>query len=472
MPSFGQQSKVKTFSRKYRGMYGYVTRVVFRTFLLYFQFLKKLVVKIGVKQGKKEHLAALFVTILTMALILQRIVVPLSKSNFLQSSPSHFSRNVTSFSTSSNSQNSFFLSPPFDRFWQEKTKSSRSRNRKYDLSEKKFFHSSHFAEKNKVFAEKKDDESALSTKSASISTKNAPAKWSESSFSTNGIEISYVYVSKSEDLPILVFLHGLTCSGALEIPLFSHLSNDFRVFLPSARGHGKSQPIPVGSFTMPNLVSDAINAIKYFSKTYQKLPENPSKTTTNEEISPVFLGGHSMGAATAARVAQSTPNLVKAVFLEDPPWLRLPGEPILPSPSTPNPFPESRALKSLSPSEFSLSNPKPSLERVGNLVLPFNDPLSITHRESLRQFDADVIEPTFRTTDDDINEAVLDIRVPVVLQTGGPEAVCTEKVAEAVLKSWPKGREKNYPKAGHLIHASVHNADWIEDVKYFFKTIR
>ena len=35
---------------------------------------------------------------------------------------------------------------------------------------------------------------------------------------------------------------------------------------------------------------------------------------------PVVVGGHSMGAATALRVAVDHPDLVAALYLEDPPW--------------------------------------------------------------------------------------------------------------------------------------------------------
>ena len=129
----------------------------------------------------------------------------------------------------------------------------------------------------------------------------SPDLWGEQRLSVNNISIHY-YLSVPcagrsgvaqagalATLALLVWLHGMLMSGGTLL----QPANSFQMVLPDARGHGGSTPIPEGSFTMANLVRDAIAVI--------------------EEVSPgrpVFLMGHSMGGATAARVAKLRPDLV------------------------------------------------------------------------------------------------------------------------------------------------------------------
>ena len=88
---------------------------------------------------------------------------------------------------------------------------------------------------------------------------------------------------------------------------------------------------------------------------------------------------------------------------------------------------------------------------------------TITQRESERLFDSDRIQPTFRPTDDDINEAVFGITMPVLLQIGsGEHVVCTPRVAKAAIHTWTTRREDHYLGANHLIHAPLHESTWLK----------
>ena len=96
---------------------------------------------------------------------------------------------------------------------------------------------------------------------------------------------------------------------------------------------------------------------------------------------------------------------------------------------------------------------------------------AITQLESERLFDSANIEPTFRATDDEINEAVVGISVPVLLQTGsGQQAVCRPRIAKAVIDTWTNGREDHYVGANHLIHAAPHESAWLENVRTFLQS--
>lgn len=294
---------------------------------------------------------------------------------------------------------------------------------------------------------------AYSTRITSIfqTTAAETVEWEEGSCESNGLTLMYHHTKQDPTLPLVIYLHGLTSCGPAMMPLFSQLAPLYRILLPTARGHGTSGQIPVGSFTMDNLVLDALATINHFS------PDDS-----------FFLVGHSMGAAIAARIAKIIPERVLGVVLEEPPWLRLEGEPILPSPTTPNPFANARKFRQLSDLEFE----KLKINMFTNFSSFQSFKLAVRQMESERLFDADGIEPTFRATDDDINEAVSGITVPTLLQTaGGPNAVCSPEIAERIMKTWASGKLNHFPTANHVIHDPPHTTEWLLSVDNFFKSV-
>lgn len=136
--------------------------------------------------------------------------------------------------------------------------------------------------------------------------------WTEDFANIQGFTCYFYYTTPEKSLPKLFFLHGGGGNGPSNIPVLSPLSEYFQVFVPSARGFGKSvnQEVQVASTTLV-MVEDLAALIRHVSP--------------NE---PVFLVGHSMGATVAPRVAKKYPELVKGVILEDPAWLVLDGEPL------------------------------------------------------------------------------------------------------------------------------------------------
>jgi pimeloyl-ACP methyl ester carboxylesterase len=98
----------------------------------------------------------------------------------------------------------------------------------------------------------------------------------------------------------IVLLHGFSDSGECWMALVPFLASRGVVALPDARGHGSSG-VPNEPVTVDSLAGDAAAVIESLGR-------------------PAVVIGHSMGADTAARLAQVRPELVAALVLEDPPW--------------------------------------------------------------------------------------------------------------------------------------------------------
>ena len=276
----------------------------------------------------------------------------------------------------------------------------------------------------------------------------AEVSWTSGSIDVGSFNIKFIKsIPPSSNLPVFVFLHGLTDCGPVFLPSLTALAGSYEIFLPDARGHGACDPIPDGTFTMTNLVQDAANAIKCFS---------PGQ--------PVLLGGHSMGAATAARVAKLFPDLVRAVALEEPPWLRCEGEPV-PPPSADNgrfnPLGSAEKIQAMSPEEFAVHDESSAAP------LP---PFACTKAQAQRKLQLQKLKPGFDAVDDIINEAVNGITVPALLQLGGPpRGHCKVEVAQATVATWPRGKSSQWDDAGHGLHHQKEK--WEAEVHQFFQSV-
>jgi lipase len=114
----------------------------------------------------------------------------------------------------------------------------------------------------------------------------------------------HVFVRRLGDVddgaPPIVLLHGFSDSGECWMPLVPHIASRGVVSMPDARGHGRSG-LPDESITPEALADDVAAVIAALGR-------------------PAVVVGHSMGADTAARLAERHAELVLALVLEDPPW--------------------------------------------------------------------------------------------------------------------------------------------------------
>jgi pimeloyl-ACP methyl ester carboxylesterase len=102
--------------------------------------------------------------------------------------------------------------------------------------------------------------------------------------------------------PTLVFLHGLTDSGAGWPGAVEHWGRDYAIITVDARGHGESprftrEQLDAGPGEV--MVADVVHLLEQLGE------------------APVVVG-HSLGGAVALTVAVRRPDLVRAVVLEDP----------------------------------------------------------------------------------------------------------------------------------------------------------
>jgi pimeloyl-ACP methyl ester carboxylesterase len=138
-----------------------------------------------------------------------------------------------------------------------------------------------------------------------------PARWSEGTITANDLRQHYLRTGAGEQKPTLLLLHGFSENGACWSRVARALEDRYDLILLDARGHGRSD-LPATGFSQEILTVDVIAFIAALNL------EHP------------FLWGYSNGAKSAAEVAATAPNVIRAVILEDPSWRE---EPTQPAPS-------------------------------------------------------------------------------------------------------------------------------------------
>lgn len=103
-----------------------------------------------------------------------------------------------------------------------------------------------------------------------------------------------------------VLLHGFGDSPECWSPMIADIVEDVEVTTPAAPGHAREPMPPDVSFTLAHLTEIATVHVE---------------AAVRRADQPIVLGGHSMGASTAAAVAAARPDLVSGLYLEDPPWM-------------------------------------------------------------------------------------------------------------------------------------------------------
>jgi len=249
--------------------------------------------------------------------------------------------------------------------------------------------------------------------------------WSEGNVQANGITIHY-YRTGGDKKPSILLLHGVTDSGLCWSRVAHDLEGSYDVVMTDARGHGRSGGIATG-FSTNILADDAAAAIRALGL------EKP------------YLFGHSMGARTAATVAATHPDLVRAIVLEDPPLTdRLPFQ-----------TNEGQAgrqrwqwvfdLKALPREERIVRGFAMNPKWVEEEIIPWADSKAEVQTSVLERGGAPGSYPW--------REIIARIECPILLITGDPElgAIVTPEAAQEAKQLWKHGEVVHISGAGHNI---------------------
>ena len=251
--------------------------------------------------------------------------------------------------------------------------------------------------------------------------------WSSGIVTVNGEAFHYLRSSLPEGglsarpRRPLVLCHGHLDNGGCMTPVAKVWAEDYDVILPDNRGHGRSPRVTAE--TQLDNVADHAGLLKGLG------------------LKGVCLGGHSMGAATAAGVAAAYPELVSAVIVEDPPWWP-------PTPEPAGPPNEAWMQRTLRLQDM-------SRERRIEVEHADHPTWSQEELEAWADSKAEYDYTFIRIIGswDGWMETVKKLRRPGLLLTGDNAlgSIVAPAEAELVSQLWPQGRVVHVPGAGHNI---------------------
>jgi pimeloyl-ACP methyl ester carboxylesterase len=230
------------------------------------------------------------------------------------------------------------------------------------------------------------------------------------------------------DAPPIVLLHGLSGSRLAYREVVGHLRGDVRNI--DLRGHGESSRASLDAYDAASYAADIAALVEL------------------EVGGPAVVVGHSLGGVVAAELARSRPDLVTAVFLEDPPLYEGDAERRSSSP-TAKFFPEMiAAVRDLQ------ARGAPAEDYMSLVVEPTPEEAS-ARCASLHHWDPTTMEAAvagivWRGFDPDAT-----LSCPVTVVRADPTlAVFTPDDADRYAAANPHAHIHEVPGASHTVHAS------------------
>jgi pimeloyl-ACP methyl ester carboxylesterase len=252
--------------------------------------------------------------------------------------------------------------------------------------------------------------------------------WSEGNVQANGITIHY-YRTGGDNKPSILLLHGITDSGLCWSRVAHELEGSYDIVMTDARGHGHSGGSATG-FSIALLADDVAAVIRALNL------EKP------------YLFGHSMGAITAATVAATYPDLVRAIVLEDPPLRDRSLFQTNVEQQDEQAWQWLFDLRALPREERITSGFAVNPTWVKEEIIPWAD--------SKAEFNIDILEPALAAFPNAApwREIISRIECPILLIAGDPalHAIVTPDVAQEATRLWKRGEMVHISGAGHNIH--------------------
>ncbi len=265
--------------------------------------------------------------------------------------------------------------------------------------------------------------------------------WKSAEIHIEGNQIHYHRTGGEK--PPLILLHGFSDNGLCWIRAAQALEKNYDLIMPDAHGHGLSYRVTPGQPL--NLVSDVAGLIQALNL------EKPA------------LLGHSMGAATAASVAATYPELVGVALLEDPPWFE----------KIPQAGGEEDSEESAHPWQWLLDlweKPEAEIAAEGRRAhspawaeIEF-DPWAASKLQLDRNIFQSMAHPAPWT------EVVPGIKCPTLLITAEPElgGLVNPQTAQQIANGWPLVQVVQIKGAGHNIRREQFDA-YMETVTKFLR---
>jgi pimeloyl-ACP methyl ester carboxylesterase len=250
--------------------------------------------------------------------------------------------------------------------------------------------------------------------------------WTEGRVEAHDITIHYHRTGGAGKPPVLL-LHGITDNGLCWTRVARALEDSYDLVMPDARGHGQSDG-PAGGFSIDILAEDAAALIRAL------------------ELQSSALYGHSMGAITAASLAARHPDLVRALVLEDPPFMDSP-----PAEETQNQAP-AQPWQWLE--EFKALPREEQIARATTMNPGWPEDEIVPWAESKAQFDVRVLDSRQIFPRYPWRDVLSRIDCPILLITGDPErgAIIPPQIAEECQRRWKIGEVVHLEGAGHSVH--------------------
>lgn len=254
-----------------------------------------------------------------------------------------------------------------------------------------------------------------------------------------------VRIDGDDDAPALLVMHGILGSAQTWEWMVPRLINRHRVLRLDFRGHGGSDRAP-GAYRLADYVSDAVAVCERVAG------------------SPVAVIGHSLGGATAAGLAQTRPDLVKGILMEDAPLAApdleavgdernalLDGFALM---RQMIPQVQAAGMPAEQVAALTAAAPYAGGRPLGELLL--DDALAAMGAETLA-VDASVLDPVLDGTMSWVFDPSRPIEVPVVAVAADPaqpDAVTTPADLERLEATSPDVQTHTLVGANHLIHSS------------------
>lgn len=245
--------------------------------------------------------------------------------------------------------------------------------------------------------------------------------------SINSGDVKIHYSRTSNELPPVVMLHGLTDNGLCLSRLAYAIYKSYDVFLPDARGHGLSDA-PGRGYDVMSFAGDVKELIGSL------------------ELKKPAVIGHSMGAATTARLAADFPELIRGIVLIDPPWF---DEAYL---DQVNYDQRKTGYEESIRKDHSMTLPELE-QRVREEHPNWHEDELLNWSKSKLQVKEEVV-PIIRSIVEDWQLTAERIQCPTLLLTGNPEkgAIITGKTIEKLKKMHNTWKILTFPESGHNIH--------------------